>query len=193
MQQTGYASHCAALGDMTTMVDTLHSLMRDPKTPIRKHVPLSPPDDWKIEMQQYGYGKNCYLRKVLKIKVLPRKSLMILISYNCTSYLFLRERIEAIDLLFETDIKENRDVELYSHTSALHYQIGMIYNALYYVITHEGAYSAFTGIVVGNAIAAGAYNALRKLRDSVTTLSPGYTRNWFKHGGNQEISGSICN
>lgn len=164
-----YASHCAALGNISAMNEVLSSLLKNPVTPHQMacaFIAAGRIGDrnqaiwWWNELLKEREVQNC----VMNAKVLDDPD-----SFTSLDTLFLRERIEAVDLLYRLNIEENRDIELYCHTSSLHFQIGLLYNPLLQAIMYEGEYSAFTGFVVASAIASGAYTTVENLRDTVIT------------------------
>ncbi|PWR70802.1 hypothetical protein ACKUB1_01990 [Methanospirillum stamsii] len=167
-----YAAHCGVIGDSSGMNEILQDLLKNPVTSHEKICAFiasarlgdrkSAYELWKELLKESGV-QNC----VMNADVLDDPD-----SYTCLSSLFLRERIEAINLLFKLDITENRDIELYFHTSSLHYQIGLLLNPILQAIMYDGEYSAFTGFVVARAVADGAQKTMSRLRDSVTTQDP---------------------
>ncbi|NLV26336.1 MAG: hypothetical protein GXY48_04095 [Methanomicrobiales archaeon] len=167
-----YAAHCAALGNTHEMEETLYALLNNPVTSHEKACAFIAAGRLGNKNAVLSLWKDLLVTENLQCNTINEDVLNEPDSYTCISTLFLRERIEAIDLLFQYDISENRDIELYCHTSSLHYQIGLLLNPLLQAIAYDGEYSAFTGFVVANAIAGGAYELVKKLRNTVTTHNP---------------------
>jgi tetratricopeptide (TPR) repeat protein len=93
-------------------------------------------------------------------------------SFNSICQVHIREWDEGVRYLYQYDIRENRDIELYTLISMIHYKTGFIYNSLIDVIQNEGPYEAFTGMIIALAISGGAYSLVAEYRDLVTIDDP---------------------
>jgi len=93
-------------------------------------------------------------------------------SYVCLSDLHIREWNEGVKLLYQYDIRENRDIELFALISTLHYKLGFVYNSIVDIIQNEGPYEAFYAMITGKAIATGMQSWMTFYRDMVTVDEP---------------------
>lgn len=93
-------------------------------------------------------------------------------SFICLSHLETREWNEGVRLLYEYDIRENRDIELYALISILHYKVGLISISILDMIQNEGPFEAFNSIQVAKAVASGTYSMIAEYRDMVTVDEP---------------------
>jgi tetratricopeptide (TPR) repeat protein len=93
-------------------------------------------------------------------------------SWTCLSDLHIREWDEGVKLLYQYDIRENRDIELYGLVTTLHYKLGFVYNSVVDIIQNEGPYEAFYAMISGKAIATGMQSWMTFYRDMVTVDEP---------------------
>ncbi|WP_324474140.1 hypothetical protein [Methanospirillum sp.] len=93
-------------------------------------------------------------------------------SFNCIAHVHIRECHEGVRYLYQYDIRENRDVELYALISMIHYKMGLIYNSIIDLILNEGPYESFSGMITALAVSGGAYSWVAEYRDMVTVDDP---------------------
>lgn len=162
----------AALHDQAGVENALSSLMREPKTSPDLACAFIAAGRVGDRDAMVMYYRKLIEEEGVELRKFDDEVLHYPDSYSSFGSLHTRERNEAVHLLFQYDINENRDCELYAYTSLLHYKLGCILNSIQDMVLNAGQYEALIGIIVANAISNGTYTWMKTFRDIVTVNEP---------------------